>query len=194
MYLLLIVLGDVILLARRCTKSKYNYSIGKCTEDKGLVQEFASSLSIQEDKFKQKTAKERLCLCNTNTCNDVSFKKFKNKLINTVGHVSETIKNNLDAEGASATSTDSSDGVTDFVYIDDVTDYWMNYTGYLGATVQRTDVSGATLEHTHVSDRIQVQLSDVSTVDNPTTRGLAAEQDNNLQLVLISVAVHYFKF
>ena len=190
--LLLIVLGDVIILARRCSKSKYNYSIEKCTDNDRLVQKFVSSLSLHGGgTFKVKTARGQLCLCNTNKCNDVPAKEFKNKMINTA---KQTTMSDLDIDGVLDTSTDSTYDVTDSTVsyassshdFDDVTDYWMNYTGFRGATVK----------HTYVSDRIEGQLSDVSTVYSLTTRGLAAQHDtyNSLQLMFISIAVYYFKF
>ena len=178
-----IVLGNIIILARSCSESTYKHNIGKCTHDKGLVQEYVYALNLKGDTFKLKTARGRMCLCNTNTCNDVPLKEFKK---NTNITFRETTMSNLDVDGVSDTATDyimsHTSSPADFVSIDNVTGYWMKYTSSRGATVK----------HTHASDRIQ----GISTVYSLTTRGLAAEQDkcNNIQLALIIAAVHYFKF
>ena len=63
------------------------------------------------------------------------------------------------------------------VSLEDVTDYWMNYTG----------VQGTPPQNTQVTDRNE--QTGVSTVDSPTTRGIAAEQVKYNKLLMITITI-----
>ena len=141
---------------------------------------FVASFNPTEDMFKTNTAKGNLCGCTTDTCNNVTLESFKNNVIKK--------NNNPMTRGIKEKDTSVIDDVTyslmsytsstpQVVSIDDVTDYWMNYTGVRSTPPQNTQVTDSN------------DQTGVSTADNPTTHGLAAEQVKYNELLIINITI-----
>ena len=171
------VLGEAIILIRRCSYSMTNSQVEECTDDTDLIRKFvfAEHDTIKADVFALSTARGNLCVCRTDACNNAPFEHFENI--------------DIAANGASVmVVTDSIKSSTSYypdtskVSIDNVTEYRMSYTGRHGTTAQKSQVAES-------NDKIQAQPNGVCTVDNPTTRGVAAEQVNYNKLLLIIAAI-----
>ena len=183
------VLGEAVILARRCSDPHHFSLVDKCTNDKRLIQKFvSSSFDIQKTGFNVDTARGNICVCGTDTCNNAALESFKNRVSNTnnsptIRDIAEDTSVIDDVTYSIMSHTSSS---LDFVSIEEVsTNYWMNDTSSQGTASQNPQV-------TEINDQIQGQLPVVSTADNSTTRGFAAEQVKYNTLLMITITINMF--
>ena len=169
--------GEAVILGRRCLYHHFSM-VENCTNDKRLIQKYLSTsfASTGPTSFKVDTARGNLCVCRTDICNNAplgsSKKTVSNKNNNpTISDIAEKDISVID-DGTDYIMSPTSSSL-DFVSVNDVTDYWMNYTGSQDTSPQNTQVTERNGE------------TGVSTVDNPTTQGLAAEQVKYNELLLM---------
>ena len=154
--------------------------VDNCTNDKRLIQKYLSTsfASTGPTSFKVDTARGNLCVCRTDACNNAPLGSSKKSISNNNPTISDIEEEDIsvldDVKDYIMSPTSSS---LDFVSVNDVTDYWMNYTGSQDTSPQNTQVTDRNGE------------TGVSTVDNPATQGLAAEQVKYNELLMITITI-----